>query len=99
MVSAIGAESAFWLMSCALAGAASAQAAAAAAIFSAFIFDLPGWKGSATCHALRVDVKRIDRRACRHEQPVAVAAAEADVGAALRQVDAADQLALGVEDV
>jgi hypothetical protein len=36
-------------------------------------------------HALRVHVERIDRVARRHEQPVAVAAAEADVGGALGQ--------------
>src|SRR5258706_14668962 len=52
-----------------------------------------------TRHALRVDVERVHRGARRHEQAVAVEAAEADVGAALRQVDAADQLRLAVEDV
>src|SRR5687768_7091989 len=48
--------------------------------------------------ALRVDVQRIERRARGHEQAVAVRAAEAEVGAALGQIDAADQPAVGIED-
>src|SRR5436309_4163402 len=40
---------------------------------------------SPASYALRVHVERIDRVARRHEQPVTVAAAEADVGGALRQ--------------
>src|SRR5476651_1259436 len=48
--------------------------------------------------ALRVHIKRVERVAGRHEQAVAIAAAEADVGAAFRQVDMADRLALGIED-
>src|SRR5262249_2719001 len=48
---------------------------------------------SPASYALRVDVERIDRVARRHEQPVAVAAAEADVGGALGQRYEADRLA------
>src|SRR5262245_41031853 len=48
--------------------------------------------------ALRVDIERIDRMARGHEQPVALDAAEADVGRALRQCDEADGLAVRVED-
>ena len=48
-------------------------------------------------YALRVHVQRIDRVARRHEQPVAVAAAEADVGSALGQRDEADRLAGRIE--
>src|ERR1043165_8386909 len=44
--------------------------------------------------ALRADVKRVERLAGRHEQPVALRAAEANVTADLRQPDTADQLAL-----
>src|SRR5690242_1779987 len=47
--------------------------------------------------ALGIDVKRVERMRGRHEQPVAVAAAEADVGAALGQRDVADRLALWAE--
>src|SRR5207244_12478612 len=46
-----------------------------------------------------VDVEPLQRRARAHEQTVAVRPAEAEVGAALRQVDTGDQLALGVEDL
>src|SRR5258705_7134495 len=49
--------------------------------------------------ALRVDVERKHRRAAAHEEAVAIAPAEAQVGAALGQVDAADQLGLAVEDI
>src|SRR5207302_21739 len=49
---------------------------------------------SAARRALGVHVERIERAARGHEQPVALEAAEADVGAALGQADAADQLAL-----
>ncbi len=44
--------------------------------------------------ALRVDVKRIKRMRSRHEQAVALGAAETKIGAALRQRDVADRLAL-----
>ena len=47
--------------------------------------------------ALSLDIQRIDRLARRHEQPVPLHAAEADIGAAFRQQDAADQLAVGGE--
>src|SRR5207245_7840829 len=47
---------------------------------------------SAAGHALRVHVERIDRGACGHEEPIAVDAAEAEVGAALGQVNAPDEL-------
>src|SRR5436190_860748 len=56
-----------------------------------------GFAGSAAQRALGVDVERVQRMACRHEQPVAIAAAEADVGAALGQLDVADRLAVGIE--
>src|SRR5262249_45932482 len=46
---------------------------------------------------LRVDVERIDRLACRNEQAVAFDPAEADVGGAFGQRDAADWLAVGRE--
>src|SRR5215510_9821172 len=49
-------------------------------------------------HALRVDIERIDRVARRHEQPVALDAAEADVGGALGQRDETDRLAVRVEN-
>src|SRR5262245_8831508 len=55
------------------------------------------WGGSPAGDALGIDVERIDRVARGHEQAVAVAAAEADVGAALRERDEADRLAVGVE--
>ena len=52
--------------------------------------------------ALRIHIKRIERMARSHEQPIALAATEANIGAALRQRDAAlrqrdkaDQLAFG----
>jgi hypothetical protein len=47
--------------------------------------------------ALRLHIERIERTAGRHEQPVALGAAEADVGADLRQADAQDRLAVGRE--
>src|SRR5262245_11154898 len=49
--------------------------------------------------ALRVHEQRIDRMARRHEQAVALGAAEADVGAALRQRNESDRLAGGVENL
>src|SRR5258707_13245107 len=50
---------------------------------------------STTRDALRVDVERIKRVARRHEQAIAMAAAEAEVGAALRQGGGAERLAPG----
>src|SRR6266699_3225213 len=52
---------------------------------------------SAAWRALGVDVERIERPARGHEQAVALGPAEAKIGAAFRQADAADQLALGRE--
>src|SRR5215510_8611552 len=49
--------------------------------------------------ALRVHEERIDRMARRHEQAVALDAAEADVGAAFRQRNKADRLAGGIENL
>src|SRR5690242_4626482 len=46
--------------------------------------------------ALGVDVKRIERLARRHEQAIAHRSSEAEIGAALGELDAADQLALRV---
>src|SRR6267378_4491584 len=51
---------------------------------------------SAAGHALRVHVERIDRGARGHEEAIAVGAAEADVGAALGQVNAPDELGFAV---
>src|SRR5471032_2791386 len=48
--------------------------------------------------ALCIHIEGVERVTGRHEQAVAVTAAEADVGAALGQVDMADRLALGTED-
>src|SRR5690242_12126527 len=49
-------------------------------------------------HALRVDVQRVERVARRHKQAIAMAPAEAEVGAALGQRDVADRLARRIED-
>src|ERR1041385_7162570 len=54
----------------------------------------PAGKNSAAGHALRLDIKRVDRLARRHEEAVALPAAETHIGAALRQQDAADQIAV-----
>src|SRR5882724_3722060 len=54
---------------------------------------------SASGRSLRIYIERIDALGCRHEQAVAVGAAEAEVGTALGQVDAADQFAIRVVDV
>src|SRR4051812_1187651 len=51
----------------------------------------------ATGSTLDVDVKGVDRPRGGHEEPVAFLPAEAKVGTALRQPDAADQFALGRE--
>src|SRR4030095_1107565 len=45
--------------------------------------------------ALCVEIERVDRLACGHEQAVALHAAEAEVGAALWQGDAADHDGVG----
>src|SRR5205085_5601760 len=41
---------------------------------------------------------RVERLASRHEQPIALGSAEADVAADLREPDAPDQLAGGIPD-
>src|SRR3954447_934257 len=48
--------------------------------------------------ALRLDLQHVQRLARRHQQVIALRAAERDVGAYLGQTDAADQLALRVVD-
>src|SRR5215467_5225445 len=48
-------------------------------------------------HALGLDIYGVNRLACCHEQPVALAASEAEVGAAFGQEDAADQDTVGCE--
>src|SRR5690606_4563858 len=48
---------------------------------------------------LCLDVHGIQGRAARHEQPVALAAAEADVAADFRQQDLTDARAVGGKDV
>src|SRR5882757_9446088 len=49
--------------------------------------------------ALRLHIDRIQRLACRHEQPVSLLAAEADIGAGLGQFDLANARAVRGEDV
>src|SRR5215510_9400905 len=53
---------------------------------------------SAQRAALGVGIERVDRLAGADQQAVALGAAEAEVGRALRQEDVPDHLALGVED-
>src|SRR4029434_4435587 len=63
-----------------------------------------GWRvhrvggASAAQDPLGLDIEGIHRLARRHEQPVALRAAETHVGAALRQQDAADHRAVGGVD-
>src|SRR5947209_16863080 len=47
--------------------------------------------------AARLDIERIERMAACHEQPVLLAPAEGEIGAAFGQADEADRLALRVE--
>src|SRR5215813_3963638 len=47
---------------------------------------------------MRVHVKRVERLAGGHEEPVALDPAEAEVGAALREQDASNDLARRIED-
>src|SRR5258708_13795836 len=54
-------------------------------------------EGSPSDRALRPDIERVERVARRHEEAVALDAAEADVGAALWQRDRADPLAFRIE--
>src|SRR5664279_6000278 len=63
---------------------------------------LPESRGGLRLRRLRslpLNVQRVQRLAGGHEQPIALGAAEAEVGAGLRQVDLADQFTLGHEDV
>jgi len=53
--------------------------------------------GSPADGAFCVDVQRIQRLTCRHEQPVASCAAKADIRGAFGQRDAADHCAVGRE--
>src|SRR6185437_10521535 len=57
-----------------------------------------GWRRLPPERALRIDIQRVDRLARGHEQAVALDAAEADIGAALGQCDAADHDAVGRVD-
>src|SRR5689334_7953558 len=56
------------------------------------------WCRSRGSGALGRGVERVERLAARHEQPVALGPAEADVAAHLGQPDAPDELALGRPD-
>src|SRR6266851_2432794 len=53
---------------------------------------------SAAGHALGIDEDRVERLARGEEEPVALGPAEAEVGAALGQQDAADELGVGIVD-
>src|SRR5438445_5528833 len=57
----------------------------------------PAISASRVLRTPRIHVERIERVARGHEQAVALAPAESEVGAALRQRDEADRLALGIE--
>src|SRR5215470_11786046 len=59
----------------------------------------PPRRGSTARRALCVHEHGIDRMARRHEQAIALDAAEAQIGGALRQRDEPDRLAVGVEDL
>src|SRR5688572_26444901 len=59
----------------------------------------PGPRGSGDVGAARFDVHGIERLAGGHEQPIALRAAEADIGADLRQADLADSVAVRRKDV
>src|SRR3954464_14213628 len=54
---------------------------------------------STIMRALRLHIHRIERLACRHEQPVALLAAEADIGAGFGQADLTDPDTLRREDL
>src|SRR5664279_442029 len=54
---------------------------------------------SAIMRALGLDIDRVQRLARRHEQAVALLAAEAEIGAGLGQADLADARAVGCEDL
>src|SRR5689334_16323984 len=78
-------------------GSASAGASLSSAPIMAADAAGDGGRASEVGDALRVDEHRIKRLARRHEEAVALAAAETEVGAALGERDAADGLALGRE--
>src|SRR5262249_23788665 len=59
----------------------------------------PRVKRSPSRRALRIHVERVERMARRHEYPVALDAAEADIRGALGQCDEADGLAGRVENL
>src|ERR1700710_116090 len=56
-------------------------------------------RASTIMRALRLDIDSIERLAGRHEQAVALLAAEADIGAGLGQQDLPDARAVGGEDL
>src|SRR5262245_1522890 len=58
---------------------------------------VPPGVNSISGRALRIHIKRIERMARSHEQPIALATTEAKIGAALWQRDKADRLAFGIE--
>jgi hypothetical protein len=49
--------------------------------------------------ALSVDVDRVERLACGHEEAVFLRATETEIGANFRKMDFADERAVGREDV
>src|SRR3954447_7271954 len=56
------------------------------------------WRlGAGLGGAVRLHGERVERMAARHIEPVVLRAAEAQIGAALRQPDEADRLTLRVE--
>src|ERR1700729_2944359 len=65
----------------------------------------PHWQASAKrrtsaiMRALRFDIDRIQRLARGHEQAIALLAAEAEIGAGLRQADLTDPLAVRRKDL
>src|SRR5439155_23627977 len=59
---------------------------------------LPVTASSTADGSLGLDIERVDRLARRHEEPVALDPAEAQIGATFGQHDAADHLAVGGED-
>src|SRR5674476_841256 len=59
---------------------------------------LSGISPSTIMRALRLDIDGIERLARRHEQPVSLLAAEAEVGAGLGQTNLADAVAVRCKD-
>src|SRR5882672_3619678 len=62
-------------------------------------FATPYSLSSTVMRARRLDIDGIERLARRHEQAVALLAAEGEIGAGLGQEDLADALAIGGEDL